>query len=458
MPEIQSGEPWEVIQSIVADRDKNALREYLDNLSPPELARALSRLEDETQAGLLTLLEPETAADLIERLHDAQAVDLIEELSPHQAAAIVEEMESDHRADLLGEMKAGDAAAILEKMAPEEAQEARKLLVYPEDTAGGLMVTEYLSFSVDLTVADVIEDLRRHAEQYSDYSVQYAYVMSNTGGLVGVLRLRDLILTPGDARVSAVMIANPVYVYVDTPLDEIDNLFTRYPFVAVPVIEHTGQMVGVVRRADIEEALSERAGQTLMRFGGIIGGEELRSMPVRIRAFRRMAWLAVNLALSLLAASVIRSFHETIEAVIAVVFFMPVIANMSGCSGNQAVAVSIRELAMGLIEPRDLFRVVWKELQLGVVTGLFLAVLLGATAYLLQGSIALGLIVGAALGLNATFALLVGAVVPLVLRLFRLDPALAAPLIVTTVSDMCGFFVLLSLTTAFVAWQILPVS
>ncbi len=273
-----------------------------------------------------------------------------------------------------------------------------------------------------------------------------------------MLRLRDLILAPGDAPITSVMIANPVYVYVDTPLHELDSFFNRYPFVAVPVIKHTGELVGVVRRADAEEALSERAEQTLMRFGGIIGGEELRSMPLKLRAYRRTTWLGVNLVLSLLAASVIRSFHSTIETAIAVVFFMPVIANMSGCSGNQAVAVSIRELALGLIEPRDLPRVIWKEIQLGLITGLLLAVMLGGVAYVLQGNVWLGIVVGAAICLNSTFALLVGAVVPLVLRMMRLDPALAAPLIVTTISDMCGFFILLSLTSALLGWGILTFS
>jgi len=219
---------------------------------------------------------------------------------------------------------------------------------------------------------------------------------------------------------------------------------TGIPFVGLPVVDEDGRLVGIVLRSDIEEAHGERAEEALMRFGGIIGGEELRSMPVLPRAFRRLSWLCVNLAFSLAAAGVILFYKETIEQVIILAFFIPVIGNMSGCSGNQAVAVSIRELTLGLIKPQDFMRVFTKEAQVALVNGVILGVILGVISYIASGNLTLGLVVGGALACNTLVALVLGGLVPLILRAMKADPALAAPLVVTTIADMCGFFLVLA--------------
>lgn len=444
MPDTYVTPPWEEIERIVEDRDPERLQVFLDTLTPAETARAVSRLDDDFQNAVLTLLEPEDAADLIEELTDAQGADLLEDLPAHQAAAIVEEMESDERADVLQELDSEDAEAILEKMDPEEAEDARKLLTHPPDTAGGLMVTEFLAYPIHMTVADVLADMRKNAVLYTDYGVQYAYVLAETGTLVGLLRLRDLVLSPGDAPITSLMVANPLYAIVTSSLEELEQFFDRYTFVGLPVVDEDSRLVGVVRRSDIEEAHGERAEEALMRFGGIIGGEELRSMPVLPRAFRRLSWLCVNLALSLVAAGVILFYKETIEQLIILAFFIPVIGNMSGCSGNQAVAVSIRELTLGLIKPQDFMRVFVKEAQVALINGAVLGVILGVISFIASGDLILGLVVGGALACNTLVALILGGVVPLILRAMKADPALAAPLVVTTIADMCGFFLVLA--------------
>ncbi len=444
MPDTHVTQPWEEIERIVGDRSAERLQVFLDTLTPAETARAVSRLDDDSQNAVLTLLEPEDAADLIEELTDAQGADLLEDLPADQAAAIVEEMESDERADVLQELDTEDAEAILEKMDPEEAEDARKLLTYPPDTAGGLMVTEFLAYPIHMTVVDVLADMRSNAELYTDYGVQYAYVLAETGTLVGLLRLRDLVLSPGDTPITSLMVANPLYANATSSLEELEQFFDRYTFVGLPVVDEGGRLVGIVLRSDVEEAHGERAEEALMRFGGIIGGEELRSMPVLPRAFRRLSWLCVNLVFSLIAAGVILFYKETVEEIIILAFFIPVIGNMSGCSGNQAVAVSIRELTLGLIKPQDFMRVFAKEAQVALVNGLILGAMLGAITYLVSGNLTLALVVGGALACNTLVALILGGLVPLALRAMKTDPALAAPLAVTTIADMCGFFLVLA--------------
>ncbi len=216
-------EPWKEIEAMIDKGDAQRLSSYLDALTPWEIARAVSRLDDDNQSGLLTLLEPEDAADLIEELSDTQGADLIEDLPARQAAAIVAEMDSDDRVDVLGELHKGDAEAILEQMDPDEAADTRKLLNYDPDTAGGIMVTEFVTYPQHLRVVDVLNDLREHAEEYSDYGVQYAYVVSERDVLIGVVRLRDLVLSPNDAALTSVMIANPLSVLVDASLDELEQ-------------------------------------------------------------------------------------------------------------------------------------------------------------------------------------------------------------------------------------------
>ena len=443
-------EPWIALGALVREGDGASVARYLDALSPGEVARALSRIEEDDRNALLTMLAPDVAADLIEELPDAQGSDLIEDLPPEQAALIVDEIDSDHRADILAGLGAGDLEAILQRMDPEEAREARHLLTYPADTAGGIMITEYVVYPQDRTVGDVLDDLHRNAEVYSDFGMQYAYVQSANETLIGVLRLRDLVLSTNDKLISSVMIVNPVSVLADAPLDELEPYFDRYPFSGLPVVDHDGRIVGVVQRADVEEAHSERSDRAFMRFSGIISGEELRNMPVISRSMRRLAFLTINLALSLLSSFVIIYYQDTINHIIALAALIPVLANVSGCSGNQAVAVSIREMTLGLIKPRDMMRVARQEMGVGLINGIVLGALLGGYAYLWQGDAMLGALVGTALLLNATLSVILGGAIPLLLKRFNIDPSAAASPMLTTTMDTCGFFFILSFATLLV--------
>jgi magnesium transporter len=203
-----------------------------------------------------------------------------------------------------------------------------------------------------------------------------------------------------------------------------------------------------MEREAVEEARRNQVKSSFLKISGIVGGEEFRSMPLLQRSFRRLSWLAPNIILNIIAASVIAVYQDTLQAVIALAVFLPIISDMSGCSGNQAVAVSIRELSLGLIRPSEFARVFLKESGLGLINGIILGILLGLVAFLWQDNIYLGLVVGTALATNTLLSVLLGGSVPLLLRKLRIDPALASGPILTTVTDMCGFFLVLSLASA----------
>lgn len=429
--------------------DGAALLDWFAKDDRTDVVHLLCRLEAERREQLLGLLPPNEAALALELMPEPQALEALVDLEPDTAARIIVELPSDEQADFIGELEDEEAEAILAELEDEEAEDVRRLAAYADDEAGGLMVTEFLAFVDRSTVADVLDDLLANSDRYRAYDVQYAYVVDTDGRLVGVLPLRDLLLARRDAPVTQCMIADPVAVDDHTAIDEVASVFRQSAFVGLPIVDAERRLVGVVQRAHLANALAAESDETYRQSQGIVGGEELRTMPLGLRSRRRLSWLSVNILLNVVAASVIAANQDVLEAVIALAVFLPIISDMSGCSGNQAVAVSMRELSLGVARPSDLWRVVWKESSVGLVNGLALGTLIGAVAWLWKGNAYLGLVVGTALALNTVLAVVVGGTVPLILKRLGQDPAVGAGPLLTTVTDMCGFFMVLSLASAF---------
>ena len=445
--EINEQSTWQELERLLQAGNVPAMEAYLESLPAGETVWAVSRLSDEDQSQLLSLLDPEDAAELIQQLPDAQAVELLEELAPGAAADIIEELPSDQQADILGDLDVQHAEAILTEMEPDAAHEARNLSRYDDDVAGGLMVREFLAFPSHFTVAQVIEDLRANAEKYRNYQVQYAYVTQARNRLAGVLRLRDLLLANPSQPISKIMVRDPLTVSDDTTLNELRDVLERHQFFGIPVTDSAGTLLGIVRSNAVDEALADRNADDYRKAQGIVR-EELRSMPLLVRSRRRLAWLTINIGLNALAASVIALYQETLSQVIALAVFLPIISDMSGCSGNQAVAVSMREMSLGLVRPNEIFRVWAKEVAVGVLNGLALGLLIALAVWLWKGNLWLSAVVGTALALNTVIAVSLGGTLPLAMRRLKMDPALASGPILTTVTDMCGFLLALSLAAA----------
>ena len=446
-PEKRLREPWIALAESIESGNSNAASGLLESLSAADTALVIDRLTDDQQEALMTMVEPEQAADLLEQMSDAQVVDIIDGLEPGKAADIIEEMSSDAQVDLLGDLEPDEAEDILRQMEPLAAAGARRLLSYDEDSAGGLMRTEFLAYLETATLRDVVDDLRENAEVYSDYDVQYAYIVNPLAQLVGVLRLRDLLLNPAERKTSEIMLRNPMSVHHDMTREELSRFFDEHHFVGVPVVDREKHLIGVVQPEDVEEASTEAAAEDFLKISGLSGREELRSMPLIVRSGRRLSWLSINIVLNVCAASVIALYQDTLSAVIALAVFLPIISDMSGCSGSQAVAVSIRELTLGTVRPTELLRVLGKELQVGLINGLALGLLLALVALLWKGNVWLGVVVGGALMINTSVAVCLGGMIPLVLKRFHMDPALASGPILTTVTDMCGFMLVLGFAT-----------
>ena len=437
----------EQLAALIRERDVRALEHQLDALDAREIARAVCELSDHEQAELLTVLPPSSAAEVLDDLPDAEAIEVVGLLEPDTAASILHEMPSDDQADVVAALKEGQAEAVLEAMEPGEAALLRELASYPPTSAGGLMATEVVVFRSDSLVGDVLQRLRQDAERLRQLDVQYAYVTDGPRKLVGVLRLRDLLFAADGVAIERIMLRNPISVQADVDLQDLEQLFAEHAFLGVPVTNDTEELLGVVSRTAIEEATLDQAASDFRRSLGVVE-EEIRSMPTLRRSRLRLSWLSINILLNVVAASVIAMYQDTLSQVIALAVFLPIISDMSGCSGNQAVAVSMRELTLGLVEPFEVLRVWSKEVAVGLLNGAALGGLLGSVAWIFSGNAWLGLVVAVALAGNTLIAVLIGGALPLVLKRRGVDPALASGPILTTITDMFGFFLVLSIATA----------
>ncbi|MGB5305796.1 MAG: magnesium transporter [Gammaproteobacteria bacterium] len=432
--------------------DGERLTEIVESISSQDALRHVSRLHTQERDRVVSLITPEAAANLVDDAPEDLAVSLIEGLESSVAAKIMDELPSDTQADIVTELETDEAEAILSKMDPDEAAGVRRLAEFEPDSAGGLMELDIFSFPVTETVGAVLERMARGDEDFERFRGQHPYVIDTDGRLVGVVSLRGL-LTSRRAVALAEIMSVPLTVTPDISQEDLEDLFEEYPFLGMPVVDDLGSPLGVVSRVAVAEAKLKRSEHESLSRQRM--SDELRSMPTWFRSRRRLAWLSSNIVLNIIAASVISAYEETLAAVIAIAVFLPMVSDMSGCSGNQAVGVSMRELALGLARPADLFHVWRKEITVGVINGIVLGIMIGIVAWLWKGSPYLGLVIGLALAANTMIAVSIGGTVPLLLKRLGVDPAVASGPLLTTVTDMAGFFLVLSLATLFMPYLLL---
>lgn len=441
------------LEALVKGAEFESAERLLDERDATSRTRLLSRLSPELQQSLVTHIDLGHAADLIHEMPDSQALGVLKDIDASKAAEILVELPKKEQADIVGELPAASMNAILSEMEAENASVVRKLAAFSDEEAGGIMRVKYFTVLESETVGQVIDHLRDNVEKFSDFDVQYAYAIDSDQQLKGVLRLRDLLITHDEVKISEVMIQAPLSVNTHTKLPELHHIFDNHKFVGIPVVNHLGALVGVLRRGDVEEAMSKHFQDDYTKTQGLLS-EEIRAMPTMKRARRRLGWLSINIVLNIIAASVIAFYQDTLEQVIALAVFLPIISDMCGCSGNQAVAVSMRELSLGLVEAKEVVRVWLKEISVGLINGVVLGLLIAAVAFLWKGNPWLGLVVGFAMLVNTIIAVSLGGTLPLLMRRFNMDPALASGPILTTVTDMCGFMLVLGGATVFLSYLV----
>lgn len=416
------------------DMHPSDIAEQIDDAPLAEMREILRSFPDELVAGVITELPPERQTELLENMR----LDRVSEIIP--------EMYTDDAADALGNLSPERLREIMGQLTNEEMVEIKTLLDYPEDTAGGIMRTEVTAVTTSMTLAEAREAIRQE-EDRDENNALYVYTVDENGRLQGVLRLRDLLFRDLRLKVQDVMISEVRSVSVHADQEEIANIFRKYNYIALPVVDDFGKLVGLVTSDDVFDVIHEEATEDMQRMVGL-SGEEMVTTPWRRSVANRLPWLCVNLVTAFLAAWVISMFEDTLVKYAMLAAFLPIIGGMGGNAGSQTLTIVVRSLALGEIEDKEWRRVLAKEVTVSVVTGITIGLLVGLISWMWRGQLIVGAVVCLAMMLNLIAAAISGVMVPIGLRAVRVDPALASSIMVTTVTDVVGFFIFLTLASA----------
>jgi magnesium transporter len=421
------------------------INKLIQFIHPADILVAIRQYEGD-KIKLFQKLSPNVIADIIDYADDEEKYNLLSIHSEMQQKKIIHEMSSDELVDLLETVSENEAKSILVKMDKEEVDEVKELLTYPPDSAGGIMATEFIRVKENMTIGETLHYLQKEApEAETSY---YIYVVDENDLLKGVISLRDIVISSFDVKISDIMNSNAMSIPVSMDREEVGHIFEKYGFLTMPVVNEEMHILGIVTADDIMEILSDEHTEDLYRLAGLKEDEKVTgSLKASVRS--RLPWLFVNLLTAILAASIVSIFEGTIQKVVALATFMPIVAGMGGNAGTQTLTIIIRSIALGEIDAKNSKKILFKEFGVGLCTGLAVGVSVALLGYLWEKNVVFGVVIGASMVLNMVAATISGFAVPVVLKKLNIDPALASAVFVTTVTDVLGFFFFLGLATLF---------
>lgn len=424
------------------------VRRFLRQQEPGDIAHILASSPPRYRHVLWQLLEGSREAEVLNELGEELRLDFLRAMEPDRVALITEELDDDDVADILQQLPEAFTRQVLEAMDEQDRARLEKVMVYAEDTAGGLMNTDAITIRADVTLDVVLRYLRRHDEipEMTDVLI----VVSRDDRYVGLLPVRTLLVSDPGCSVRELMITSRKAISTATPSDEVARQFERNDWVSAPVVEEQGLVVGRITIDDVVDVIRDGGDHSLMSLAGLDEDDDTFA-PAYKTARRRAVWLGVNLLTAFVAAAVINLFQDTIEKVVALAVLMPIVASMGGIAGAQSLTVLIRALAMGQVSRSNARWLVSRELLAAALNGVIWALVVAAAAAAWFGDTTLGLIIAAAIIINLLTAGVTGALLPMTLRRLRIDPALAGGVILTTVTDVVGFLSFLGLATVFYA-------
>lgn len=433
----------EDVKDLLETDSTERLAQLLAESHPADVSRALRELPVERQTTVFRLLSGEQAGSVLHEMDDQTLLELVRALDEVELSGILEQMPADNAAQVVDELPEEQAEKVLDLMKEEKSEEVQELLEYGEKTAGRIMSPEFVAVHEEMSVAQALDHVRKSASSEHAF---YLYVVDDHDHLVGVVPLRRLITADPATPIRLIRHEDVVSVTPETDQEEVARLVAKYNLLAVPVVDGDRRLLGTVTVDDVIDVIQQEATEDIQRFGGAAGDETVLDPP-RAVFTKRLVWRFINLATAILAASVIGLFEGSIRSLATLAVFMPIVASMGGIGTTQTATVVVRGIALGDMTASVLLRVLRKEVTLGLTTGAANGVVMAVIAYLWKGQLLLSLILGVALTFNMVVAAVVGTLVPLALKTFRLDPAIASSVIITTFTDVFGFFSFLGLAT-----------
>jgi len=407
--------------------------------------------DDNNRQKIFEFLSPKEVANFFDQLDidDEDYEELFDKINANYASHVLEEMSYDNSVDILNKLSKSKVASLLTLMDKDEANEIKALLHYEEDTAGGIMTTEYISLK---STTPVKEALMHVKEQAPDAETIYViFAVNEAGQLVGVFSLRDLITAENDSYIEDVMSERVISVNVADDQEDVAQVIRDYDFIAVPVVDYQNHLLGIITIDDILDVMDEEASEDYSRLAGVSDIDSTSDSVIKT-ASKRLPWLIVLTFLGMITATILGSFEDTLSQVALLAAFIPIISGMSGNSGTQSLAVSVRNISTGEINEQSKFKIALREAGSGFLSGLVCSVVLFLIIVVIYRQPLLALIVGGSLTCAMTVGTLVGSMIPLIMNKFKIDPAVASGPFITTINDIVSMLIYFGLATSFMSY------
>ncbi len=434
------------INSLI-DKDKGLLYEILDELYPIDIAIILEGIDNDLLLVFCQMIDKEGLAEVMEQSEITLQKRILEHFKMSEVIEIFSYMSNDDITDIIGELPFQLRKDILRYMNKSESNEIEHLLGYARDTAGGIMTTEYLALKGELSIQEAIIKIKHIGPMTEVLDV--IFVLNNEKKLVGTVGLRDILTADEVSTLFDIMNDNVISTHPDEPQEIVTQLVSKYDLTVIPVINRREALLGIITVDDIIDVIVEEHTEDLLGLGGVSKEERVHS-PLADSVKKRLPWLIVNLATAFLGSMVIANFEDTIAQVVVLAAIMPIIAALGGNSGSQSLSVVIRALTLGELNIKDDWRLLSKQVLIGVITGLAVGSTGGLIIFLRYGNIYLGLIVLLAMTGSLVIGSVFGFLIPVILKSLGVDPALASSIFLTAITDVSGFLVFLGLAKLFI--------
>lgn len=440
---------WERIDEIFASGQRSALGGVVAGLRAPDLADVLEALDDERRFILFEILDDELASEVLTLLDEGPAADLLRQTDSGRVVGLIELMASDDAADIVSLLPDEKSLEVLRSISREDYEDVSELLRFDEESAGGIMAREILTARTGMTVEELIRLIRTEAREIEH--LQNIYVVDSEGVLIGAVPILKLLLVEPDSRIDDMMEREILTVETETDQEEVASIFSKYDIYTLPVIDGRGRLVGRITVDDVLDVLEEEATEDITIMAGT--GEEEFFERSALRVSRaRLPWLFTGLLGGVASAIVMNHFSASIESILAIAFFVPVIMAMGGNVGIQSSAIVVREIALGTSGVFRTGEKIVREIKVSLIN----AVVLGGVTLLVVliwlGNVRLGLLLFLSMGTIIVWGTVMGAVVPMLLKRLKVDPALATGPFITTSNDILGLLIYLGIATAFIEW------
>ncbi|WP_458353287.1 magnesium transporter [Peribacillus frigoritolerans] len=436
------------IIKVLKEGKKKEFQAILEELQPYDIARIFEGLPEKHHTRFLLLLDSEQIAELIQEVEKAHQLVILSKLGIEKSGHVMDLMDNDDLASLLEDLSPGKIEELLSGMKKEESKIVQNIMNYPPETAGRIMTNRFVWIPQHYSVRESVEKLKIFAE-FSE-TINYLYVIDNDKKLVGVVSYRDLIINDESEKIQDIMYSRVISVSAYEDQEEVARVIERYDFLALPVVEKNNELLGIVTVDDIIDVVIKEANEDIEKLSA--SGKAIDfDTKAHVAAYRRLPWLILLLFIGLVSGTIISGFEETLSKVVALAFFMPMIAGMTGNTGTQSLAVVVRGLITSDTDKGVVTRLIIRELKVGLIIGMTCGILISIIAYVWQGNPVLGLVVGSSLVMTLIIGTLAGTIIPLILYKFNIDPAVASGPLITTLNDILSLLIYFGMATMFIS-------